>query len=371
LESFHNTERGKYRLLTMPSRVDSRAMPDVHVVDLRTESMRSQGALLFSRRLHGAVIDRLDRAEQVILFLNRRGYSTAVICPACGHVTECPRCSISLTWHRRAGRLKCHLCGHDEAPRPACPKCGAERLRHAGAGTERIESSVARLFPTARVARMDSDVMTRKGDYERVFSDFRAGRIDILVGTQMIAKGLHFPNVTLVGVVNADLALHLPDFRAAERVFQLLTQVSGRAGRGDVPGEVIVQSHTPYHPAIQFAKRHDFAGFYEHEIAFRRQFGYPPCRRATLIHIRSRSLERAVFVAQSLARRLAAVLPASVDIGGPAPAPIDRIDEFHRQQIFLRGAQSKQLAPVWPALRREHETDDVALVIDVDPLSLL
>jgi primosomal protein N' (replication factor Y) len=304
LESFYNCQRGKFTLLELPERVDNQKMPHVRVVDMR--QAREKGPPLFSPQLKEAIHQRLDRGEQTILFLNRRGYSTSLQCPKCGYVANCPNCSVALTYHRIDQRLSCHICGHNEKVPAVCPepKCKNPAIRFAGTGTQKVEEVLAKLFPKARIKRMDADTMKRKDDYRHVLGDFRAGKIDILVGTQMIAKGLHFPNVTLVGIIYADLALHQPDFRAGERTFQLLTQVAGRAGRGDVEGEVFVQAFTPFHPAIQCARRHDFTGFYEQEIEFREQLKYPPVSRVALLTLKGRNEEKVKFSAEHLKREL-------------------------------------------------------------------
>ena len=264
LESYFNCKKGKFTLLDMPERVDNQKLPYVRVVDMRQAAAKEKGALIFSPQLKEAIQQRLERSEQTILFLNRRGYSSSLQCPKCGFVATCPNCSVSLTFHRQEQKLRCHICGHHEPVPKICPdvKCKNPAIRYAGLGTQKVEDTLNKLFPKARVTRMDADTMKKKDDYRRILGDFRVGKIDILVGTQMIAKGLHFPNVTLVGIIYADLALHQPDFRAGERTFQLLTQVAGRAGRGDIEGEVFVQAFTPFHPAIQFARRHDFGGYF-------------------------------------------------------------------------------------------------------------
>jgi primosomal protein N' (replication factor Y) len=251
LESFYNCKKGKFTLLELPERVDDQKMPLVRVVDMRQAAYKEKGAPIFSPQLKEAITQRLERKEQTILFLNRRGYSTSLQCPKCGHVCECPNCSISLTYHRPEQKLSCHICGHNERVPNVCPnqKCGNPAIRFAGTGTQKVEDILGKLFPHARIRRMDADVMRKKEDYRNVLDAFKHGDIDILIGTQMIAKGLHFPNVTLVGIIHADMALHQPDFRASERTFQLLTQVAGRAGRGDIEGEVFVQAFTPFHPA--------------------------------------------------------------------------------------------------------------------------
>jgi primosomal protein N' (replication factor Y) len=297
------------------------------------------------------------------------------MCPKCGYVAECPNCSVSLTYHRIDQRLACHICGHNEKVPLVCPepKCKNPAIRFAGTGTQKVEEVLAKLFPKARVKRMDADTMKRKDDYRHVLGDFRAGKIDILVGTQMIAKGLHFPNVTLVGIIYADSALHQPDFRAGERTFQLLTQVAGRAGRGDVEGEVFVQAFTPFHPAIQFARRHDFVGFYEQEIEFREQLKYPPASRVALLTLKGRNEEKVKFSADHLKRELEKKLTSLKDlvIAGPAPAPLLRAENFYRYQIMLRtramSALSRELAIIVQSLVLP---DDVTLAVDIDPVSL-
>jgi primosomal protein N' (replication factor Y) len=411
MESFYNCKRGKFTLLELPERVDDQKMPYVRVVDMRQAMRDGKGPPLFSPQLKEAITQRLERGEQTILFLNRRGYSTSLLCPKCGYVAECPNCSVSLTYHRIEQKLSCHICGHNAKVPAVCPepKCKNPAIRFAGTGTQKVEEVLAKLFPKARVKRMDADTMKRKDDYRHVLGDFRAGKIDILVGTQMIAKGLHFPNVTLVGIIYADSALHQPDFRAGERTFQLLTQVAGRAGRGDVEGEVFVQAFTPFHPAIQYARRHDFVGFYEQEIEFREQLKYPPASRVALLTLKGRNEEKVRFSAEHLKRELenklgnavapAAIVSAPADdaelfgggakqstrgacapqknlfrdliIAGPAPAPLLRAENFYRYQIMLRtrvmSALSRDLAQIIQSLKLP---EDVSLVVDIDPVSL-
>jgi primosomal protein N' (replication factor Y) len=375
MESFYNARRGKYQLLEMPSRVDDQKMPIVRVVDLRKENRKAKGPQIFSEELKEAITQRLEKREQTILFLNRRGYSTSLQCPQCGYVAECPNCSVSLTFHRAAQKLLCHICSHAAQVPKVCPapKCGNPAIRYSGLGTERVEDTLTRLFPRARVKRMDSDALKRKDDFRRILGDFRAGKIDILVGTQMIAKGLHFPNVTLVGIIYADLSLHIPDFRAGERTFQLLTQVAGRAGRGDVEGEVFVQAFTPFHPAIQYARRHDFIGFYEQEIEFRQQLKYPPLSRIALLVLKGRNEDKVKFSADHLRREMQKETVSLRDlvIAGPAPAPLARAESFYRYQLMLRTRQmsalSRRLAKLIETLQLP---DDVMLAVDIDPVNL-
>ena len=396
MESFHNAKRGKYELLDLTLRVDDRKMPVVRVVDMRAEGRKQKGLPIFSTQLKEAITQRLERKEQTILFLNRRGYSTSLQCPDCGYVAECPNCSVSLTFHRRAGILLCHICGHSAKAPSACPepKCGKSGIRYSGLGTERVEDTLAKLFPHARITRMDSDTLKKKDDFRRILGDFRTGKIDILVGTQMIAKGLHFPNVTLVGIIHADLSLHIPDFRAGERTFQLITQVAGRAGRGDVEGEVFVQAFTPFHPAIQYARRHDFVGFYDQEIAFREQLKYPPVARIAMLTLKGRNEEKVKMSAQHVRTELEKLLARSPSphvpksaatgpgdketnglgdlvIAGPAPAPLARAETFYRYQVMLRTRAMTKLSRAIALLQTTLALpDDVQIAVDIDPVDL-
>jgi primosomal protein N' (replication factor Y) len=370
LESYQNAQSGKYELLRLTTRVDDKKMPHIRIIDLRMDSAKRSAIL--SEKLITAIHDRLAKKEQTILFLNRRGYSTSLICPACGHVCQCANCSVALTFHRAAARIVCHICGYTAVAPSKCPQCNDPAIRYSGTGTEKVEEAVAKLFPSAVVRRMDADAMTRRDAHRETLGAFRTGKIDILVGTQMIAKGLHFPNVTLVGIVNADLALHLPDFRAGERTFQLLTQVAGRAGRGDVEGEVFVQSFTPFCPAIQFARHHDFGGFWEQEIEFRKQWGYPPFTHLVLIQVRSPHQARASFSTDTLHRRLAESLPAGVILSDPAPAPLEKSHGSYRYHLILRTRAIVKLSSyLRSVLDKLPFPDDVAVTVDVDAYQLL
>lgn len=375
LESYYNCAKGKYALLELPERADDKKLPVVRVVDLRQTLRRGNMIPVFSPQLKEAIAQRLERKEQVILFLNRRGYSTSLQCPLCGFVAGCPNCSVSLTYHRQEQKLRCHVCGHSESVPVVCPNgnCRNPQIRYAGLGTQKVEDLLQKLFPYARTVRMDSDALKRKEDYRRILGDFRAGKIDILLGTQMIAKGLHFPNVTLVGIIYADLALHQPDFRAGERTFQLLTQVAGRAGRGDVEGEVFVQAFTPFHPAIQFARRHDYVGFYEQELEFRQPLKYPPWSRIALLTLKGRNEEKVKFSAEYLKRELEKVLTGMKDLvlAGPAAAPLLRAETYYRYQLMLRTPRMTVLSQKLAALAASLAfPDDVALTIDIDPADL-
>src|SRR5438876_3873106 len=350
-------------------------MPLVRIVDMRQTMRKGKVIPIFSPQLHEAIARRLERREQTILFLNRRGYSTALQCPLCGYVAGCPDCSLSLTFHRQEQKLCCHICGHTEPAPQICPnpKCRNPGIRYSGLGTQKVEETLRKLFPHARIVRMDSDALKRKEDYRRILGDFRSGKIDILVGTQMIAKGLHFPNVTLVGIIYADLALHQPDFRAGERTFQLLTQVAGRAGRGDIEGEVVVQAFTPFHPAIQFARRHDFIGFYEQETEFRKQLKYPPLSRIALLTLKGRNEEKVKFSADHLKREVEKAVAALQDpiLSGPAPAPLLRAETFYRYQIMLRLQRMSELSQRLAELTKDLKLpQDVSLSVDIDPVDL-
>ncbi len=375
LESYHNATIGKYRLVTLTQRIDEKQMPLMRVVDLRQERRKEKSATILSEKLRAAIADRLEKREQTILFLNRRGFSTSLLCSNCGEARNCPNCSVALTFHRHpaaAGRLSCHLCGHTAAVPKKCPACGKDALIYAGFGTERVESTVSQIFPKAVVRRMDADSMTRKEAYRETLRNFRAGKIDILVGTQMIAKGLHFPNVTLVGIINADLALHLPDFRAGERTFQLLTQVAGRAGRGETSGEVFVQTYTPFSPSIQFARHHDFSGYFQQELEFRERCDFPPFNHAILITVRSRHEGRAKLSAETLQRRLKEALPQEFILGDATPAPLEKLQGQFRFHILIRGEAIMRLSRlVRETIDKLPFPEDVTVTVDVDPYQLL
>ncbi len=372
LESWRNTRTGKYQLLELPQRVDDRRLPLVRVIDLRLEKPPSKGSpLILAEPLRLAMDARLQRSEQVILFLNRRGYAGAVQCPSCGHVVHCPHCSLSLVYHKSQDRLVCHLCGHRAPPLHACPACREPAIRLAGYGTQRVEETLRRVFPAARLARVDADTMGRKHELRDTLAAFKARRLDLLLGTQMIAKGLDFPGVTLVGVLNADLALHIPDFRAGERTFQLLTQVAGRAGRGDLAGEVIIQSYAPHHPAIQYARHADFPGFAEQELEMRLALGFPPFGHALLLTTRSEQDDLARFTIENLHLRLSKAPPDGVTVHQPAPSPLQRAEKHYRHQLLLQAPSSRRLTTHLRAILASMTfPKEVYLAIDVDPHSL-
>jgi primosomal protein N' (replication factor Y) (superfamily II helicase) len=374
LESYYNARNRKYSLLEMTVRADDKKLPLVRVVDMRHEFRKEKGIPIFSQLLKSAIERRLEQCEQTILFLNRRGYASSLQCPKCGYVAGCPNCSISLTYHRQESQLRCHICGHTGQVPDLCPACRNPAIRFAGIGTEKVEEALRKLFPRARVQRMDSDILKRKNDYRLLLGDFRSGKIDILLGTQMIAKGLHFPNVTLVGIVYADLSLHIPDFRAGERTFQLLTQVAGRAGRGEIEGEVFVQSFTPFHPAIQYARRHDFQGFYEQELEFRQQLQYPPVSRVALLTIKGKIEEKVRFTAECLKRELEQRLSPfdGLVMAGPAPAPLARAETWFRYHLMLRIRQMSKLSQSLALeLKNFKCPEEVSVTVDIDPVNLM
>ncbi len=372
LESVANVRSGKYRIDVLTRRVDDKKMPDIQIVDMRIEVMRQRGVVTLSRLLVNHMQARFERREQTILFINRRGYSSSMQCRKCGHVEQCPHCSVSMTYHRTDETLKCHLCGHQRGAPAVCPSCAAPDIRWRGLGTQRVEEAVRRVLPRARLERMDTDTMAKKHRFRQILSEFRAGKIDVLVGTQMIGKGLDFPNVTLVGLVDADLSMHVPDFRANERTFQLLVQVAGRAGRGDQAGEVVVQTFTPKADAIQYAKRADFDGFAEVELGVRKQFHYPPYRH--LIHHIFRGLnpEKIKFFADHWVKEVAKALGSAVEIRGPAPSPIEKVKDEYRFQVWYFCASATKVVPELVRLQGTVKwPDDVFQVLDVDPMSLM
>lgn len=381
LESWHNAERKHYTLLTLPNRVLDRPLPNVHRIDLRHEPPARGRYRALSQSLERAMRDALKAGGQVILLLNRRGYSTHLQCPGCGHVASCRFCDLSLTYHREREIALCHHCGYEEQPPQRCPKCGAGQIRYQGLGTEKLQAEIEEKFPDYVARRMDSDTMRRPGSHERVLAAFRQGLIHILFGTQMIAKGLDFPNVTLVGVVNADVGLHLPDFRSAERTFQLLSQVAGRAGRGPQGGQVLVQTFNPEQPCIALAAQHDYSAFVRDELAHRRAHNYPPFQRLARLIIRSKEREKAETFAERLAIGFQAALgslpavsgaPAEVRLLGPAEAPVFRLKDYYRYHFQLQSPSPatlhQLLRAVLPTIR---VPAGVEYTLDVDPMNML
>lgn len=372
MESWANVQSGKYRLSKLTCRADDRRMPHMRIIDMRIEATKAGHANAFSSELLEAIHLRLERGEQTILFLNRRGFSTSLICPKCGHVAECDHCSVSFTYHRHDEKLRCHICGQDRAVPRGCPACGDPAFRFAGIGTQRVEAITRKCFPHARIARMDSDTMTTKGSYDETLGDFRAGKIDILVGTQMIAKGLHFPSVTLVGVVFADSSLHMPDFRAGERTFQLLAQVAGRAGRGDICGEVIVQTYTPHNVSIQAARRLDYEGLCDQELAFRTELSYPPAAHLVCITLRGKDETEVSACAAALQHAIAKHAKPGVLVSEACPAPLAKAKNYFRYQLMLRSVSAKAMTqPFRHAMADVKMPRSVYCSIDVDALNLM
>jgi primosomal protein N' (replication factor Y) len=373
LESRYNADRGKYTLLSLPGRVEDRPMPTVELIDMRQEFLETRKQDTFSRKLIEGLGLRLENGEQTIVLLNRRGFSSFVACRACGERVQCINCSLTLTYHKRDRRLLCHYCGYAEKVPSVCPKCVSEHIYFLGMGSERVEEELHRAFPAARIARLDRDTVTGKRHYETILNEFREGNYDILVGTQMIAKGHDIPNVTLVGVVSADVGLGMPDFRAAERTFQLLTQVAGRAGRGSVPGIVLVQTINPDHYAVRMAAAQDYQAFYEKELNFRRMMHYPPFSAMANILVRSEKQEMAMRMSSELAMLLTPP-PEKLKVMGPAEAPVPRLKNEFRYQFLIKAASRKVLNELLQRFRSfavERKWGATALVIDVDPLTLM
>ncbi len=371
LESYHNAARGKYELLELLSRVDHRAMPKIHIVDMRLESTKNGAIPILSARLAALVQARLDRKEQTMLFLNRRGYHRCLWCPTCAQALQCPHCSVTVTYHRVGTKLLCHLCGFTCEPMTRCTQCASDLLIPQGYGTQKIEGMLRKWFAQARIARMDADTTRRNGSHRDILSRFAMGQVDILVGTQMIAKGHDFPNVTLVGVLNADMGLNVPDFRAAEQTYQLLTQVSGRAGRGMTGGEVIIQTHMPEHYMMAAVKAGDYKSFYEREMALRNELGYPPKTHLALISVKHASEAKAQQWARTLHAASHAALKGLAVVMNPTPAPVQKSMDLHRWQILMKTNVIPTVQEKLGKLLEELKIPpQVRVDIDTDPQSL-
>lgn len=386
LESWNNAERGRYKRVQLLERVEQRPMPVVEMIDMREEFRATGQEQLFSRRLIEETQGTLERGEQAIILLNRRGYSFVVMCRSCGEKLECENCAISLTYHKpgnehdlngeaRVGqRLECHYCGFRRGVPKICPKCGSEHMYYLGAGSQQGEERLQELFPGARIGRMDRDTVRSRGDMERLLGRLHSGEINLLVGTQMIAKGHDIHGVTLVGVVGADFALGLPDFRASERVFQLLTQVSGRAGRGELAGKVLVQTYQPEHYVNKFAREHDYLGFAEREMYFRRGARYPPFSVLANVLVQSEKMEEVLEICAKIGRWLTARKPEGVRVLGPAPAPISRLKRIYRYHFLLKAERRDVLGGVLRELLAFVESEEIsrrAVVVDVDAMHLM
>jgi len=374
LESYNNARKGKYRLIELPDRVRERPLPEVELIDMREEFQATGKEHVLSRKLIEEVTACQERGEQAMILLNRRGYSAFVMCRSCGDSIECANCAIALTFHKRQRKLLCHYCGYQQPVPHVCPKCGSDYVQFLGTGAEKLEDMLRSAFPQARIGRMDRDTVRGHADFERILTSFQAGEIDLLVGTQMIAKGHDVHGVTLVGVVGADTALSLPDFRAAERTFQLLTQVAGRAGRGDAPGKVVLQTYFPDHYAVQFAAAHDFQGFAEKELRFRSYMHYPPFSALANVLIRSEKLEEALAYSGLLGRWFENTRHEGVRVMGPAAASIVRLKRDYRYHFLLKGQSREALNALLREMVQFATTNRVprtGIIVDVDAQSLL
>lgn len=374
LESFARAQKGVYHLLTMDKRMNQVNLPTVEIVDMR-EELKSGNRSMFSEQLFEKMQDRIAKKEQIVLMLNRRGYSAFVMCRDCGLVVKCPNCDISLTYHKVTDQLKCHYCGFETITPKVCPECNSNHIRYFGTGTQKVEEELGKVLPEARVIRMDVDTTSRKGSHEKLLAAFGEGKADILLGTQMIAKGLDFPNITLVGVLSADSSLHIPDFRSSEKTFQLLTQVSGRAGRHKLPGEVVIQTYTPEHYSVQFAKNHDYLQFYQYEMMMRKRGQYPPFYYLTLIHINHENVQYVYSVAEKIASFLRSQLSPTTHILGPAASPIVKIKNKYRYQVLIKYKQDPNLPTALKKIIHHFHRDQIkhglSISVDMDPYSLM
>jgi len=374
VESYHNAQTGKYGLIELTERVERRPLPEVEVEDMRFEFQQMGQDRLFSRQLVQEVSERLERGEQAMILLNRRGYSSIVLCRACGETLQCKNCSIAMTFHKSGYRMECHYCGYRRPVPKVCPACSSEYIYFLGAGSEKVEERLHEAFPQARIGRLDRDTVRTRHDFERVLNQFHAGEINLLVGTQMIAKGHDVHGVTLVGVVGADYALGFPDFRAAERTFQLLTQVAGRAGRGETPGKVILQTFYPEHYAIKFAQQHDYRSFYDKEIRYRKWMHYPPFTALANVLVRSDKLDQTLKWTGQLGRWFEAARNEGVRVLGPSVAPIMRLKRDYRYHFILKGNGRDKLNQALKKMLAFAETEKISrtnLIVDMDALSLL
>ncbi|WP_108669749.1 primosomal protein N' [Peribacillus acanthi] len=370
LETFARAKKGRYQLLSLTKRMNQQALPSVKIVDMR-EELRSGNRSVFSTDLLTKIKDRIEKKEQIVLFLNKRGHSSFVMCRSCGAVSNCPNCDISLTYHKSSHQLKCHYCAYEEVMPTQCPDCQSEAIRYFGTGTQKVEEELAKIIPEARVIRMDVDTTSRKGSHERLLQAFQDGQADILLGTQMIAKGLDFPNITLVGVLSADTMLHLPDFRSSEKTFQLLTQVSGRAGRHHLPGEVIIQTYTPEHYSIILASMQDYDQFFGQEMMIRRQNMYPPYYYLALVTISHEDLMKTVSVTEHITHHLKNHLSQQSVILGPVASPIPRINNRYRYQCLVKYKQEPALKNSLKKLLDHYQQDmatrGLQIMVDLNP----
>ena len=373
LESFARAQKKVYHLLTLSSRMNKQPLPSVEIVDMR-EELRAGNRSMFSRKLFDMLKDRLEKKQQSVLFLNKRGHSSFVMCRDCGYVVNCPNCDISLTYHRVGSKMKCHYCGYESITPKVCPECSSEYIRYFGTGTQKVEDELGKILPEARVIRMDVDTTGRKGSHERLLKDFQDGKADILLGTQMIAKGLDFPNITLVGVLSADTMLHLPDFRSSEKTFQLLTQVSGRAGRHQLPGEVVIQTYTPEHYSIELAGTQNYDLFYQREMMVRKMHHYPPFYYLTLITVTHEQLMTVVAETEKIANYVRSNTSNQAMILGPAASPIPRINNRYRYQCLIKYKREPNLTRMLKKILDQYQKeskDGLQISIDVNPFILM
>jgi primosomal protein N' (replication factor Y) len=375
IESYHNAHQEKYTYCRMAERIGVRGLADVEIVDMREVFKRHGKQQFISDELKQGLFDTRSRGQQAMVLLNRRGFSAFLLCRSCGNAVQCPNCDVTLTYHRNAQRLVCHYCNHQRGIPPKCPVCDGEFIYYVGEGTEQLEAVIKEAYPAMTVARLDRDTTRKRGAYEKIISEFASGQIDVLVGTQMIAKGHDFPNVTLVGVVSVDAGLAMPDFRAAERTFQLLTQVAGRAGRGDIKGRVLIQTYHPLHYALQHACKQDYEGFYQEEIQFRRSMFYPPFTALINVLVRNADYGKAQGMAAEMARL---IRNASDDrylrILGPAPAPLTRLRGEYRMQVLIKGPNRSSVRrtldiAMQTAIAAGHDMKQV--MVEVDPINLM
>lgn len=374
METFARAQKGVYKLLTLSKRMNESRLPSVSIVDMR-EELRGGNRSMFSEELFEKLQDRLQKGEQTVLFLNRRGHSSFIMCRDCGYVAQCPHCDISLTFHRFSNNMKCHYCGFETAVPQTCPECESEHIRYFGTGTQKVEEELTKLLPEARVIRMDVDTTSRKGAHERLLDSFGEGHADILLGTQMIAKGLDFPNITLVGVLSADTMLHLPDFRSAEKTFQLLTQVSGRAGRHKLPGEVVIQTYTPEHYSIELAGTQNYDAFYQKEMMMRKMGSYPPFYYLSLITISHEDLLKVVGAAEKITKFLQSKLSKQSIVLGPAASPIPRINNRYRYQCLIKYKREPELPSILKTVlehsQQQKASEGLTISIDVNPYMMM
>jgi len=374
LESFARAQKGVYTLLKMESRMNQSGMPTVEIIDMR-EELQEGNRSMFSRVLMDKIVDRLSKKEQIVLFLNKRGYSSFVMCRDCGLVVQCPHCEVSLTYHKVSNQLKCHYCGYETYAPKYCPECSSEHIRFFGTGTQKVEEELSKLIPDLRIIRMDVDTTSKKGAHEKLLREFQEGHADILLGTQMIAKGLDFPNITLVGVLTADTMLYIPDFRAAEKTFQLLTQVSGRAGRHQLPGEVVIQTYTPEHYSIQLSKEHNYYDFFNHEMLMRKRGQYPPYYYLAHILISHENLQYVSKVSDQIVEFLRSKLSNQTIILGPSASPIPKINNKYRFQCIVKYKKEPMLLSSLKTILTHYFEDQtkkgLSISIDLNPYSML